>query len=76
MAKGDKVRRAPAFVLFDVLYDDGTRSSRRKVPGTELAGLEGDAPAKTYIEAEDRRIAEMSRRPRGAIKSIGRSRSA
>ena len=61
------------FVLFDVVYQDGTRTSNRKVPSTELGGLDGDMPAKAIIEAQDRKIAEMSGRPRGPIKSITRS---
>ncbi len=60
------------FVLFDVIYEDGTASSNRRVPGVELSGLEGDAPAKSIIEAQDREIAERSGRPRGAIKTIKR----
>lgn len=60
-------------VLFDVLYQDGTRTSNRKVPGAGLGGLDGDAPARAFIEAEDRRIAELSGSPRGPIKSITRS---
>ena len=61
------------FVLFDVVYEDGTRSSNRKVPSSEVGGLDGDAPARTLIEAQDRRIAEMSGNPRAPIKSITRS---
>ena len=61
------------FVLFDVVYQDGARSSNRKVPGAELGGLDGDAPARAFIEAQDRRIAELSGSPRGPIKSITRS---
>jgi hypothetical protein len=61
------------FVLFDVVYEDGTRSSNRKVPGAELGGLDGDAPARAHIEAQDRMIAEKSGNPRGPIKSIARS---
>lgn len=60
-------------VLFDVVYQDGSRSSNRKVPGAELRGLDGDAPARAFIEAQDRKIAEMSGRPRGPIKTITRS---
>jgi hypothetical protein len=60
-------------VLFDVLYEDGSRTSNRKVPSAELGGFDGDAPAKHLIEAQDRKIAEMSGRPRGPIKSISRS---
>jgi hypothetical protein len=61
------------FVLFDVLYDDGSRSSNRRVPSSELGGLDGDAPAKAIIEAQDQEVAKMSGRPRGEIKSISRS---
>lgn len=62
------------FVLFDVAYQSGTRTSNRKVPSTEVGGLDGDEPARTYIEAQDRKIAEMSGTSRGPIKSIARSR--
>ena len=61
------------FVLFDVVYEDGARSSNRKVPAAELGGLDGDEPARAFIEAQDRKIAEMSGNPRGPIKSISRS---
>ena len=60
-------------VLFDVVYADGTRTSNRKVPSRELGGLDGDEPARAYIEAQDRKIAEMSGTRRGEIKSIARS---
>lgn len=60
-------------VLFDIVYQDGSRSSNRKVPGSELGGLDGDAPARAFIEAQDRKIAEMSGSPRGPIKTITRS---
>ena len=63
------------FVLFDVLYDDGSRSSNRKVPSSELGGLDGDEPAKAIIEAQDKDVGKMSGRPRGEIKSISRSPS-
>jgi hypothetical protein len=61
------------FVLFDVTYQDGTRTSNRKVPSSALDGLEGDAPAQAIIEAQDREIAERSGRSRAPIKSIARS---
>ncbi|MBL8709917.1 MAG: hypothetical protein JNL25_12040 [Rhodospirillaceae bacterium] len=70
-------RKKPAidtsFVLFDVIYEDGRLTSNRKVPGAELGGLDGDAPAKAIIEAQDRKIAEMSGQSRGKIKSLKRS---
>jgi hypothetical protein len=61
------------FVLFDVLYEDGTQRSNRKVPSDVLGGLDGDTPARTIIEAQDRAIAEKSGIPPGRIKSIRRS---
>jgi hypothetical protein len=61
------------FVLFDVLYQDGTITSNRKVPGAMLGGLEGDEPARAAIEAQDREIGERSGRPRPPITSINRA---
>jgi hypothetical protein len=65
--------RPNGFVLFDVLYEDGTQSSNRKVPASELGALDGDLPARTFVEAQDREIGVVSGRPRGRIKSISRS---
>ena len=62
-----------AFVLFDVIYADGSRRSNRKVPAEILGGLDGDEPARAAIEAQDREIAERSGRPRGPIKVIERA---
>jgi len=64
---------ASGYVLFDVVYQDGTRSSNRKVPSSEVGGLDGDKPARAYIEAQDRDIALKSGTPRGPIKTIVRS---
>lgn len=61
------------FVAFDVHYADGTRTSNRRVPFTELGGLDGDAPALAYIEAQDREIGLASGKPRPDITSISRS---
>jgi hypothetical protein len=61
------------FVLFDVIYDDGSRSSNRKVPRALLGGLDGDTPARETIEAQDEKIAQLSGRRRREIKSISRS---
>ena len=73
MARRKKEQQLGEFVLFDVLYEDGTRSLNRKVPSSELGTLDGDRPAKPYIEAQDRKIAAVSGKPRGPIKSISRS---
>ena len=68
-----KSRTLSSVVMFDVLYEDGTRSSNRKVLSTALSGLDGDEPAKAIIEAQDREIATASGRPRGVVKSVVRS---
>jgi hypothetical protein len=70
-----KRRIESSFVLFDVTYDDGSRTSRRKVPSTVLEGLEGEDAAKVIIEEQDREIGLASGRPRGVIKSMMRSRT-
>lgn len=62
-----------SFVLFNVIYEDGSLSSNRKVPGELLDGLDGDAPARTFIMDQDQKIAEMSGQPRGQIKSLKRA---
>jgi len=74
MARRSTVRRVEEFILFDVLYEDGSRTSNRKVPGSELGGVDGDLPAKPYIEAQDRQIGEISGKPRTSIKSLTRVR--
>jgi hypothetical protein len=61
------------FVFFNVVYEDGSQTSNRKVPGDVLGGLDGDEPAREAIEAQDREIAERSGRPRAPIKSIERA---
>jgi hypothetical protein len=63
----------PDFVLFDVHYEDGTVTSNRKVLRSMLGGLEGDVPARTVIEAQDREIAERSGRLRAPVKAISRA---
>ena len=62
-----------SLVLFDVLYVDGTRTSNRKVASLALTTLDGDAPAKSIIEAQDREIGLASGRPRPDIRGISRS---
>jgi hypothetical protein len=63
-----------AFVLFDVIYEDGSQRSNRRVPSEVLGGLDGDEPARAVIEEQDRVIAEKSGKPAVAVKSIHRSR--
>jgi hypothetical protein len=61
------------FVLFDVIYEDGSQRSNRRVPADVLGGLDKDEPARQVIEEQDRQIAERSGMPPLAIKTIRRS---
>src|SRR6202048_3361512 len=61
------------FTLFDVIYEDGSQRSNRRVPSDILGGLDGDAPARAIIEEQDRLIAERSGTPPLAVKSMHRS---
>lgn len=61
------------FLIFDVLYEDGSRSSNRKVPSAAVSELDPEASVLAAIEAQDEKIAQLSGRPRAAIKSISRS---
>jgi hypothetical protein len=70
-----KRRSLSSFVLFDVTYVDGSRSSNRKVLSSALETLDGEAAATSVIEAQDREIATASGRARSDIKSIRRVRT-
>jgi hypothetical protein len=60
------------FVFFDVVYEDGSQRSNRRVPAELLGGLAKDEPARGFIIEQDREIAEKSGRAPLAIKSIAR----
>ena len=62
------------YVLFDVVYEDGSRASNRRVPASVLGGLDGDAPARRVIEEQDEVIAAKSGRPRLSIEHLTRSK--
>ena len=61
------------FTLFDVVYEDGSQRSNRRVPRGVLGGPDGDAPARAVIAEQDRLIAEKSGTPALTVKSIRRS---
>jgi hypothetical protein len=75
----NQMARKPAtrveFTLFDVVYEDGSLRSNRRVPSDVLEGLDGDAAARAVIEEQDRIIAEKSGTPAVGVKSIHRSGS-
>jgi hypothetical protein len=68
-----KAGKNSEFVMFDVVYEDGTRRSNRKVPRALLGGHLGDKAAHGFLIEQDREIAEKSGMPPPKIKSIGRS---
>jgi len=61
------------FVLFDVVYEDGSQRSNRKVPADLLGGLDKDDPARSFIMEQDREIGEKSGLPPLQIKTLRRS---
>jgi hypothetical protein len=68
-----KPRVESGVVLFDVFYEDGSRASNRKVPAEGLGGLDGDEPARAFIDEQERKIADMSGKPARVIDRIVRS---
>lgn len=72
MAKKQK-KVEDSFVFFDVIYEDGTKSSRRKINATGVDNSDLEAFAMTEIMNQDRRIAEMSGKSRGQVKTLVKS---
>ena len=72
MAKKPGTNPKGEFAFFDVVYEDGSQRSNRRVPAELLGGLEGDEPARGYIIEQDREIAEKGGRPPLKIKEISR----
>jgi hypothetical protein len=61
------------FVLFNVVYEDGSQRSNRRVPADLLGGFDKDEPARAFIMEQDRAIAEKSGMPPLPIKTIKRA---
>jgi hypothetical protein len=72
MAKKPGSNPKGEFVFFDVVYEDRSQRSNRRVPAALLEGLAKDQPARGFIIEQDREIAEKSGRAPLAIKSITR----
>ena len=72
MAKKPGTNPKGEFVFFDVVYEDGSQRSNRRVPAELLGGLEKDEPALGFIIEQDREIAEKSGRAPLKIESIAR----
>jgi hypothetical protein len=61
------------FVFFDVVYEDGSRRSNRRVPAELVSGPDKDEAARGFIIEQDREIAERSGVPPLPVKSIRRT---
>ncbi len=72
MARRSTVRRVEEFILFDVLYEDGTRTSNRKIPGSELGDIDRDALATAYIDCRHPRQASRKTVRSFAVDLFGR----
>ena len=72
MAKKQK-KIEDSFVFFDVTYEDGTKSSRRKINAAGLEKSEIEAFALTEIMTQDRKIADMGGKNRGQVKEMVKS---
>lgn len=72
MAK--KPNPKPESILFNVMYEDGSQTSNRRVPGHLLGQLDSVEQIQSFIEKQDREIGERSGRPRGAIATIEKVR--
>ena len=72
MAKKPGTNPKGEFAFFNVVYEDGSQRSNRRVPAELLGGLEGDEPARAFIHGQDQEIAEKSGKPALEIKSIER----
>jgi hypothetical protein len=70
MAKKPGTNPKGEFAFFNVVYEDGSQRSNRRVPSELLGGLDGDEPARSFIAEQDREIGEKAGRAPLAIKSI------
>ena len=61
------------FILFDVVFEDGSRASNRRVPMEILGGLDGDRPAYDLIKQQEAEIALKAGRPPRAIQGLMRT---
>ena len=72
MAKKPGTNPKGEFAFFNVVYEDDTQKSNRRVPSELLGGLDGDEPARAFILEQDREIAEKSGKGTLAIKRLER----
>ncbi len=69
-----KPKARTEFGLFNVLYEDGTLTSNRKVLLNVPIGTDDAVHVQAVIEAQDQKIAAKSGKFRGPIKSIEKAK--
>jgi hypothetical protein len=73
MAKKPGTNPKGEFAFFNVVYEDDSQRSNRRVPAELLGGLnDDDEVVREFILSQDREIAEKSGKAPLAIKSIAR----
>jgi hypothetical protein len=72
MAKRPGSNPKNEWAFFNVIYEDGSQRSNRRVPLALVSGPDKDAPARDFIIEQDREIAEKSGQPPLAISSVFR----
>ena len=72
MAKKPGTNPKGEFAFFNVVYEDDSQRSNRRVPSELLGGLDGEVPARAFMHEQDREIAEKSGRAPLEIKRIER----
>ena len=70
MAKKPGTNPKGEFAFFNVVYEDGSQRSNRRVPAELLGGLDRDESARGYILEQGREIAEKSGSGTLEIKSL------
>jgi hypothetical protein len=69
MARSKKTVES-SFMICDVVYQDGSRSSNRRIATSSVDPFDRAGSVRALIEQQDREIAEVSGKSRGAIKSV------
>ncbi|WOH83032.1 hypothetical protein RX327_07745 [Bradyrhizobium sp. BEA-2-5] len=72
MAKKPGTNPKGEFAFFNVVYEDDSQRSNRRVPSELIGGLDGDEPVRAFLREQDREIAEKSGRPALEIKRLER----
>ena len=79
MARKRKSTKPATFVMYNVIYEDGTLSSNRRVPGDVLQDLLGSDDvelAQNFIQEQDETIAQRSGYAKSKIKTVVRVKAA